>query len=150
MAAKSREWNRNNPEKHNANNASYYQRHKERLREEHKARHARNRDVDNARAAIRSKKEREEARAAALQHYAGDPPRCACCGETIREFLCFDHMYGGGAKHSRERKSKALGLWLLKNGFPDGFQVLCFNCNAAKSIHGQCPHVRLRSVEVAD
>jgi hypothetical protein len=28
------------------------------------------------------------------------------------------------------------------NGFPAGFQVLCFNCNQGRRLnHGVCPHV---------
>jgi hypothetical protein len=31
--------------------------------------------------------------------------------------------------------------WLITNNFPDDFQILCHNCNYAKS-HGGCPHKR--------
>jgi hypothetical protein len=30
--------------------------------------------------------------------------------------------------------------WLAKKNFPEGFQVLCANCNVAKSQNGVCPH----------
>ena len=31
--------------------------------------------------------------------------------------------------------------WLKRNNFPEGFQVLCFNCNCGKEINkGVCPH----------
>lgn len=29
---------------------------------------------------------------------------------------------------------------LKQNNYPRGFQILCYNCNNAKSIQGQCPH----------
>ena len=38
----------------------------------------------------------------------------------------------------------ALHLWLKKNNFPDGFRVLCMNCNWAKSAFGICPHKKLK------
>jgi len=31
--------------------------------------------------------------------------------------------------------------WLKKHKYPDGFQVLCFNCNVGKYLNkGTCPH----------
>ena len=32
--------------------------------------------------------------------------------------------------------------WLKQNRFPPGLQVLCHNCNLAKSAYGSCPHTR--------
>jgi hypothetical protein len=29
---------------------------------------------------------------------------------------------------------------LIKNNFPDGFQVLCHNCNMSIGLYGYCPH----------
>ena len=32
-------------------------------------------------------------------------------------------------------------IWLKNNNFPEGFQVLCFNCNCGKARNkGICPH----------
>lgn len=72
---------------------------------------------------------------------------CACCGESEPAFLCVDHVAGGG-NTQREQvfgHKKAGGImmyrWLIKNDFPEGFQVLCFNCNCAKQYNpGGCPH----------
>ncbi len=76
-------------------------------------------------------------------HYGGYA--CACCGETERAFLTIDHVRNDGAKHRREQGRKAYSIcrWLRLNGFPDGFQVLCMNCNWAKRL-GQCPHEKRR------
>ncbi len=69
--------------------------------------------------------------------------RCACCGVTGRSFLSIDHMGNDGANH---RRTVGLGgaptyRWLAKNNFPQGFQVLCYNCNWSKHInHGTCEH----------
>jgi hypothetical protein len=65
---------------------------------------------------------------------------CACCGETERAFLQFDHVNGGGRQHSKVRGEHRIATWLRQHGFPDGYQVLCANCNHAKGILGQCPH----------
>ena len=87
------------------------------------------------------KKYNQKLRLEVLIHYGGNPPKCACCGESHIEFLTIDHIHGGGRKHS---KITGLGTsfykWLRKNNFPDGFQVLCWNCNCAKGHYGYCPH----------
>ena len=65
--------------------------------------------------------------------------QCACCGETELLFLTFDHINGGGRRHSL--KVGYIPRWLVSQGFPDGFQVLCMNCNLGRSINGGvCPH----------
>ena len=80
-----------------------------------------------------------------LQFYGGNPPKCACCGEIIYEFLTIDHMNNDGAKHRREigtdgNRGGRIYNWLIRNKFPKGFQVLCWNCNCAKGLYGECPH----------
>jgi len=77
-----------------------------------------------------------------LKHYGGNPPKCACCGETEIKFLTIDHINGFGNRHRKQIK-KNLYLWLKENGYPkEGFQVLCFNCNMGKNRNdGICPHV---------
>jgi hypothetical protein len=68
--------------------------------------------------------------------------KCACCGEVTTEFLGIDHIDGGGVQHRKELALQGthLYLWLKKEGYPEGFQVLCHNCNLAKGFYGVCPH----------
>lgn len=77
----------------------------------------------------------------AMDAYGG---QCACCGVSDLVFLTLDHLADNGAAHRRELGSNSIGSgiyrWIIKQGFPEGYQVLCFNCNWAKS-HGGCPHV---------
>lgn len=80
-----------------------------------------------------------------LIHYSGDPPKCACCGETIYEFLTIDHIDNKGAEHRKKigiSGGASFYIWLKHNGYPKGFQILCLNCNWAKGIYGICPHQR--------
>lgn len=91
----------------------------------------------------RQKKRRETQNKRKLEvfnHYGGS--KCACCGETIFEFLTIDHINGGGSQHRKEigGLGHVLYRWLIKNNFPDGFQILCYNCNCAKGHFGTCPH----------
>lgn len=77
-----------------------------------------------------------------LTHYGGNPPKCACCGETIIEFLTIDHINGGGHKQMIKinRRGTSFYRWLIQQRFPEGLQVLCMNCNFAKGKYGKCPH----------
>jgi hypothetical protein len=71
---------------------------------------------------------------------------CKCCGETEFAFLTLDHINDDGAIHRRfVGGSRSVYLWVKKHGFPPGFQVLCWNCNAAKSTLGKCPHEQRRT-----
>ena len=83
---------------------------------------------------------KKKLRIACLSFYGGNPPKCNCCKENTYEFLAIDHINGGGNKHKKERGCSSLYAWLVRNNFPDGFQVLCHNCNLAKGFYGACPH----------
>jgi len=95
----------------------------------------RNKEVLRKKAKEKLKSQRLEA----MVHYGGNPPQCKCCGESKIEFLSFDHINGGGSKH-RKSGIGNISYWLVKNKFPEGFQILCHNCNQAKSYYGKCPH----------
>ena len=74
-------------------------------------------------------------------HYSKGRPKCNCCREKCVQFLSIDHIKGDGAAHRRKVSGGArLYKWLRDNGFPKGYQVLCFNCNFAKHAFGACPH----------
>jgi len=88
----------------------------------------------------RRKTNRTKLKAEVITHYGG---KCACCGEAELSFLCMDHIEGGGNKHRREEgKAKELTNWLKRNNYPEGFQVLCANCNLSKHLLGVCFHKR--------
>jgi hypothetical protein len=85
----------------------------------------------------------QRARLKVLAHYSGGSIRCACCGQDKLPFLALDHVDGGGAAHRKAIGSgDTFHRWLIKNDFPPGLQVLCHNCNLAKSAYGSCPHTR--------
>ena len=68
---------------------------------------------------------------------------CACCGEDRMLLLTIDHVAGNGAAHRRSLDGRAKGSALYRklrqDGYPVGYQVLCFNCNFAKGTREQCP-----------
>lgn len=93
------------------------------------------RDVAIERNRLRRKTLRSEVIAA----YGG---KCVCpnCPETNEKFLTIDHINNDGAAHKRQIGRAGLYRWLKQNGFPEGFQVLCWNCNCGRAVYGVCPH----------
>lgn len=83
---------------------------------------------------------RAEDKRAVMDHYGG---KCFCCGEAEPCFLAIDHINGDGNSHRRKIGKWGSGFfkWLIENDFPDGFQILCHNCNMGKHLNGgTCPH----------
>lgn len=73
-----------------------------------------------------------------LAFYGG---ACACCGESDHRFLTFDHVNGGGREHRANEAYTDMLRWLRANRHPEGYQVLCWNCNSGRQINGGvCPH----------
>jgi len=80
-----------------------------------------------------------------LNHYGGMPPQCACCHEKHPEFLVIDHINGKGNVHRRRHhltSGDTFYAWLRKNNYPEGFRILCDNCNMSFGRYGYCPHKR--------
>lgn len=68
-----------------------------------------------------------------IQHYS--PGMCCVrCGYNDIRALTIDHIDGNGKKHRDAigGGGTVLYYWLRNNGYPDGFQVLCMNCQFIK------------------
>jgi hypothetical protein len=75
-----------------------------------------------------------------MRHYSGGSAFCGYCGYDDMRALTIDHIDGTGSEHRRQIKTKGGGdffLWLKRNNFPDGFQVLCMCCNFIKRIENK-------------
>ena len=79
-----------------------------------------------------------------IAHYSNGTNCCACCGEDTYEFLSVDHIMGGGAKH-RKKVGSNMAKWLVRSGLPEGYRILCHNCNIALGFFGYCPHQKFSS-----
>lgn len=86
---------------------------------------------------------RLKSRIEAIQAYGGLEPKCACpgCTETNTKFLTIDHTNADGAAHRKKLGNiggNQFYRWLKNNNYPDGYQVLCYNCNVSRGT-GKCP-----------
>lgn len=85
----------------------------------------------------RNRKKRE----AVFDHYGRV---CACPGCGATENLSIDHLNGDGSDHRIEIWGNPRGggssmyHWLIAQGFPDGYQVLCMRCNQSKGRAAAC------------
>lgn len=155
--AKGRAWKEANAEKAKAKNREWQLANPDRVKaaqERWKAsnpgvaaqrtREWRERNLEHAKAMV--ERNRQALRDRVFAAYGGY--RCACCGETEPMFLSLDHINNDGAEHRRSIGQNGRGgmkvyQWIARNGFPDGFQVLCMNCNCGKARNGGvCPHQR--------
>ena len=118
-----RDWYQKNKERINAIQKKYYEENKKQKSES-------------------GRKYRQRIRKMAIEHCSNGTNKCNCCEEKIYEFLTIDHMNNNGAQHRKEIKGNSLYIWLYKNNYPPGYQVLCMNCNFSKGKYGYCPHER--------
>lgn len=121
----------------------YFQKNKERLKDRKKQYYLENKDyfikknrewyqLNKSKISLKTQIKRR----LVLEHYGN---KCNCCGESTLQFLAIDHINNDGYL---ERKTRTIQIfeYLIRNNYPSGFQVLCHNCNLAKSFYGECPH----------
>jgi hypothetical protein len=83
----------------------------------------------------------QKRRLVVLNHYCGGDIKCQKCGQTNIDCLTIDHINNDGAKH-RKSVNNIIG-WLIKNNFPDGFQILCMNCQFEKQFGKNLGEIKL-------
>ena len=147
-----REWRKNNPEKVKKQRANWRAKSKEKIKVYNKRylrKHPENRKktmkkfYENNKEKISKyhKSYGEKLKIEILSYYSGGGPICACCGITEIKFLNLDHIKGRkNYGHKKGLGGSRLYKILKDQGFPPGYQVLCWNCNNAKWILGYCPH----------
>jgi len=72
--------------------------------------------------------------------------KCACCGETTPEFLALDHVNNDGAEQRRltgRPGGVATYIFVIAQGFPPDYRLLCHNCNVSHGMYGYCPHEKM-------
>jgi len=66
------------------------------------------------------------------------------------EFLAIDHVNGRTWERGQRPKHEGgdhLVRRLIRLSFPDGYRILCHNCNAARSYDRRCPHENARAAD---
>lgn len=106
---------------------SYYQTHREQQIAKVKKWVVENRA--KVRASTKTRRQRDKVDT--LSHYSGSPPYCQRCGFSDLRALQIDHVNGGGVKHLHGI-GEHIYYWLRSHNYPDGYQVLCANCNWIK------------------
>lgn len=101
------------------------------------------RKCHNAKAVSRNLKSQRRLRLEVLSAYGvNGEPACVCCGEDLLEFLCLDHIGGGGRQERLRTHAQTLHRRLRREGYPKGYRTLCHNCNVSYGLYGYCPHAR--------
>jgi len=85
-----------------------------------------------------NKSEREKTRelkTKVMLHYSYGEIHCIHCGETNIDFLTIDHINGRKAWKGTggDSKGNRLCRWLIREDFPDGFQILCWAWNQIRT-----------------
>jgi hypothetical protein len=83
---------------------------------------------------IKNASKYKEYRLKIIEHYSGGKNCCARCGIEDVRVLDMDHINNDGAEQRRKLGQLNLVHWVIKNNFPDGFQILCRNCNWLKEL----------------
>lgn len=84
---------------------------------------------------VYSKRASAKRKVKVLQHYSPGLVKCARCGIEDITVLTIDHINGRGGEE-RLRTGSSFYQMLISQGFPEGYQVLCFNCNYKKYLEG--------------
>lgn len=125
--AKSRAYRQEHPDEVRASNSKYYQEHKDKIKAQAKVRREKRAEAYRG--------VRIQCRLAVLTHYSSGTPKCARCGISDVDVLALDHIADGGIADRKVRgQGNTLFKALIEEGFPPGYQVLCFNCNFKKEI----------------
>ena len=75
----------------------------------------------------RKRIDRENQKVLVYKHYGG--AQCVLCGETRVDCLSIDHINHDGGKFRKEIGSTYVYSWIIKNNYPEGYRILCMNCN---------------------
>lgn len=81
----------------------------------------------------RSKDYNARVRLEAISFYSNGANKCVRCNLDDIRLLTIDHIDGGGTQH-RKRIKSPIANWLKREGFPKGYQILCWNCQMLKRI----------------
>jgi hypothetical protein len=68
-----------------------------------------------------------------ITHYSPEL-KCIKCGYSDIRALTIDHINGGGQRHREQLSFNHFYSWLKSQNYPEGYQVLCMNCQFVKRV----------------
>jgi hypothetical protein len=86
-------------------------------------------------------------RSRVLTHYGKDGKAMCCwpgCFVEDMDMLTLDHVFGGGRKHRETHNANKFLNWIIREGFPEGFQTLCWNHQWKKFRTARCNSPSIR------
>jgi len=115
------------------NSKRWYQAHKEVIREKT------NRNVEHL---LAHRRRVIEVKRMVLSYYGNGKVACVKCGFDNMHALSIDHING------REGKGRIVSFyyWLIRNGYPEGYQTLCMNCQWIKRY--ECNELRRKDIGI--
>jgi len=112
-------------------NKKYRQEHKEQLKIYLREYHRKHRD----RLEASSKRSRDKLKLEILTYYGNGECKCVRCGFSDIRALSLDHIIANGGKRKTLRSSGySFYVTLKRQGFPEGYQTLCLNCQGIKQV----------------
>lgn len=133
VVARVADWQRRNPEKVLGHKEAYRLKHRDAIRAANREWMRRAYTNDAERARVYDRKRRAQTRLDVIMAYSGGTMRCVRCGFSDLRALQVDHINGGGQRQRMAFKNKdSFFISLKRLGFPEGYQVLCANCNWIK------------------
>jgi hypothetical protein len=79
----------------------------------------------------KEKERRKKTKLEIIKHYSKGEMCCELCKFNDDRALSVDHINGGGNKHRKSLSFTAghqFYTWLIKNNYPEGYRILCMNC----------------------
>jgi len=139
------EWSRKDPEMYKKTSLEHSRKYHKEHRKEEREYSKEYRETHKAQYQKYNKeyirKERKLNKNLVFLYYSNGVVQCACCGELEEVFLTIDHIRGRKTYgHGYNEGGYKLYAKLVKSNFPEGYRILCWNCNWAKHRLSQCPH----------
>jgi len=135
MLTERQKYDRQYNQQHKEERREYDRKYKQQHREEILAKKRQYYKANKARLNALSKEKYQQYKLEVLSYYSVKSyPICARCEVTDMDVLCIDHINGGGHKHRTKIGCWGICSWLKRNNYPEGYQVLCANCNLKKHI----------------
>lgn len=106
----------------------YYEKNKSRLLKQNKEYRIQNKEKLARNRTDRYQRLKEEV----LTIYGKGKCACILCGFNDIRALSIDHVNGGGCVHRENINRCDIYTWLRMNGYPNGYQTLCMNCQWIK------------------